>query len=91
MTELLTASGFQSLTPDLLKTQQGVEVLNSMIRTLFMNMVKSDKMKIYFGYGAPENNVAAGIGSLYLRLDGGSSTTLYVKESGTADTGWIAK
>jgi hypothetical protein len=35
--------------------------------------------------------VTAGIGSLYLRRDGGAGTTLYIKESGTGNTGWVAK
>lgn len=43
------------------------------------------------GAGAPEGSVAANAGTLYLRSDGGASTTLYVKESGTGNTGWIAK
>jgi hypothetical protein len=43
------------------------------------------------GTGTPEGNVTAGVGSFYLRTDGGTSTTLYIKESGTGNTGWIAK
>jgi hypothetical protein len=43
------------------------------------------------GSGSPEGAVTAPVGSLYTRTDGGASTTLYVKESGTGDTGWIAK
>lgn len=43
------------------------------------------------GPGAPEGFVVAAIGSLYLRTDGGAGTTLYVKESGTGNTGWIGK
>ncbi len=43
------------------------------------------------GAGTPENNVTAPTGSIYLRSDGGVSTTFYVKESGTGNTGWIAK
>lgn len=43
------------------------------------------------GTGSPESVVTAGIGTLYLRTDGGAGTTLYVKESGTGATGWIAK
>lgn len=46
---------------------------------------------IYAGAGSPETVVAAPVGSLYLRTDGGAGTCLYVKESGTAKTGWIAK
>jgi len=43
------------------------------------------------GTGSPESVVTAPIGSLYSRLDGGASTTLYVKQSGTGNTGWAAK
>jgi hypothetical protein len=43
------------------------------------------------GTGSPEGAVTAGVGSIYTRTDGGASTTLYVKESGTGNTGWIAK
>lgn len=35
--------------------------------------------------------MTANVGSLFLRTDGGSGTTLYVKESGTGNTGWAAK
>lgn len=44
-----------------------------------------------YGNGSPETVVTAPIGSLYCRLNGGASTTLYVKESGTGNTGWVAK
>ena len=43
------------------------------------------------GNGSPEGSIAAPIGSLWTRLDGGAGTTLYVKESGTGNTGWVAK
>jgi hypothetical protein len=43
------------------------------------------------GAGTPEGSVSASVGSLYTRTDGGASTTLYVKESGTGNTGWVAK
>lgn len=45
---------------------------------------------IKYGTGSPENAVTANVGSLYLRRDGGTNTTLYVKESGTGNTGWAA-
>jgi hypothetical protein len=41
--------------------------------------------------GSPEGVITAPVGSLYSRLDGGVSTTLYVKTSGTGNTGWTAK
>src|SRR5690606_11332749 len=41
------------------------------------------------GTGDPENVVTGSVGDLFLRTDGGSGTTLYVKESGTGtNTGW---
>jgi hypothetical protein len=44
---------------------------------------------ILTGIGVPA--VAAPVGSLYLRTDGGANTTLYVKETGTDASGWIPK
>lgn len=42
------------------------------------------------GSGSPEGVVTASVGSIYRRYDGGSATTVYVKESGTGNTGWVA-
>lgn len=41
------------------------------------------------GAGTPEGAVTAPVGSLYGRTDGGNGTTLYVKEVGTGNTGWV--
>lgn len=43
------------------------------------------------GSGSPEGVVTSPIGGLYLNTSGGASTTLYIKESGTNNTGWVAK
>jgi len=43
------------------------------------------------GSGTPEGAVAAPVGTLYLRTDGGANTSMYSKESGTGTTGWAAK
>jgi len=43
------------------------------------------------GTGTPESVVTGNVGDLFIRTDGGASTVLYVKESGTGNTGWIAK
>lgn len=48
-------------------------------------------LKRQVGAGAPEGVVAAPIGSVYYRTDGSTSTTLYVKTSGSGNTGWTAK
>lgn len=45
----------------------------------------------YKGAGSPEGVVTAPVGAIYQRTDGGTSTTLYVKQSGTGNTGWVAK
>lgn len=51
-----------------------------------------ENLPIFIGRGDPTNNVAAKQGSLYLRLDGGTATTLYVKESGqSTKQGWVAE
>ena len=43
------------------------------------------------GTGSPETVLAAAVGTLYTRTDGGAGTTLYVKEVGSGNTGWVAK
>lgn len=50
-----------------------------------------DAVKLVRGTGSPEGAVTAGVGSMYLRTDGGAGSSLYVKESGTGSTGWVAK
>lgn len=45
----------------------------------------------YAGTGSPESVLTAPVGSLYRRVDGSTGTCLYIKESGTGNTGWIAK
>jgi hypothetical protein len=44
-----------------------------------------------FGTGTPEASVTASVGSQFLRTNGGGSTTLYIKETGTGNTGWVGK
>jgi hypothetical protein len=43
------------------------------------------------GSGSPNGVVTAPVGTLYTDSAGGASTTLYVKESGSGNTGWVAK
>jgi hypothetical protein len=47
--------------------------------------------RVLGGTGSPEGAVTAPVGSLFLRDDGSTSTTLYVKTSGAGTTGWTAK
>jgi hypothetical protein len=52
----------------------------------------SHDLRVKFGEGSPEGVVVADIGTLYLRTDGSTSTTLYVKTANNASaTGWTAK
>jgi hypothetical protein len=46
---------------------------------------------IYSVSGTPEGALSAPVGSTAIRRDGSSGTTTYVKESGTGNTGWVAK
>jgi hypothetical protein len=41
-------------------------------------------------YGSPEGQITEVVGATATRRDGGASTTMYVKESGTGNTGWRA-
>lgn len=44
------------------------------------------------GNGSPQGVIAAPVGSIYHRLDGGAGTSLYVKESGgSTSSGWVGK
>ena len=49
----------------------------------------TDRVRI--GSGEPNGHVSAPVGTLYLRSDGGAGSTFYVKESGSGNTGWVAK
>ncbi len=46
---------------------------------------------IFSGSGSPEGVFAAKPGSIYVNTNGGAGTSIYVKETGTGSTGWIAK
>jgi hypothetical protein len=44
------------------------------------------------GTGSPNSAVTGSVGDIFLRTDGGTTTTMYVKESGNnTTTGWVAK
>lgn len=43
------------------------------------------------GVGSPEGVKSAPVGSIFMRSDGGAGTSMYVKESGAGNTGWVAK
>jgi hypothetical protein len=43
------------------------------------------------GVGTPEGYLVAPPGSIYTNTEGGTGKTFYVKETGSGNTGWIAK
>lgn len=83
-------------------TSNNIQILNRQILrvdTLDKEMTQAQSdiatlkgLPIMTGTGTPVGLIAAPVGTLYLRLDGGTSTTLYVKETGGASaSGWVAK
>lgn len=56
-----------------------------------VNMSAAGSFGIRSGAGSPEGVIIATPGSIYLRTDGDAMTSLYVKGSGTGNTGWVAK
>jgi hypothetical protein len=59
--------------------------------TAIGGFVNSSSVIWFAGSGSPEGAVTAVVGSLWSRTNGGGGTSLYVKESGTGNTGWVAK
>jgi hypothetical protein len=43
------------------------------------------------GIGSPETVITANIGTMYINDLGGAGVTLWIKESGTGNTGWVNK
>ena len=72
---------------------QEVAVLDNdgfvLLGSLYLNSAKT--LGIFHGTGTPEGNITADVGSTFHRTDGGAGTSYYVKESGSGNTGWIAK
>lgn len=68
---------------DGLTNEYWAQVINAVVDKL--------NVTLFTGTGSPEGAVIASVGALYTRTDGGTGTTLYVKESGTGNTGWVAK
>lgn len=73
-------------------TAHTIAVMNLHSHTTFLMTGLHGGIGVYSSASSPGSVLTAPIGSLYLRrVDGGASTTLYVKESGTGNTGWVAK
>jgi hypothetical protein len=59
------------------------------IFTTFINLLNG--ALIIDGTGTPEGAVVAPVGSIFLRTDGGAGTSIYFKETGAGNTGWVAR
>lgn len=57
----------------------------------FRGGVSDTGVGILYGTATPEGAVTAPVGSIFLRTDGGAATSLYVKETGAGNTGWVGK
>ena len=66
-------------------------VANGVVASGSLGLNGDTSFGITYGTGSPEGVKSAKVGTLYLRTDGGAGSTLYVKESGTGNTGWVAK
>ena len=85
------ADGFVELTQEKLQTKDGINELNRMLQLLFDNVAgDANTVRVYRGYGSPLNVVAAGVGSIYMRLDGSAGAVIYEKESASDASGWVA-
>jgi hypothetical protein len=60
------------------------------LRTQIEEIKRKDE-GIIFVSGSPEGVYAAKPGTIALNILGGTGTTIYIKESGLGNTGWIAK
>ena len=58
---------------------------------LFLLQSTSGTIVEHTGADTPEGAIISGVGGLWKRTNGGAGTTLYVKESGTSNTGWVGK
>lgn len=54
-------------------------------------LLRNSGLGLRSGAGSPEGAVTAPVGALFLRINGAAATSLYVKETGTGNTGWVAK
>jgi len=71
--------------------EQSDRILFSKSIQVISGFINFNGTTLFSGFGSPEGVVTAARGSLFLRKDGGTSSSLYVKTSGTGNTGWTAK
>ena len=68
-----------------------IEAINDINRELDNIRKHLEDLPLIFGEGVPTNEVTAGLGMLYVNKQGGTDTTLYIKEtSDKKSDGWVA-
>jgi len=80
---------WESVPPSLKTDELATQFFEDIRLVLSRLYLLSELVDIHVGSGSPETVVTANVGSLYLRTD--ASPCLWVKQSGTGNTGWIAK
>ena len=86
-----------TITPTVLYAPNGVMTVgrdaDRMVAVFTQQLIfgTSGNRRLFTGLNSPEGNVSAPIGSIYINENGGAGTTMYVKESGTGNTGWVGK
>ena len=43
------------------------------------------------GAGNPEGSITAAVGTIFLRTDDSATTSLFIKQTGSGNTGWVGK
>lgn len=87
----VTAHAAGATSATILRAQNGTVARDHVASTRWVLGPLAVDFPFQRGTGSPEGVVTATVGTLYLRSDGAASTTLYVKESGVGNTGWVAK
>lgn len=93
---ILERTGTSSARGSIGISSAGIDFRDSTTATRFIFSLQEDYLqisntKICVGSGSPEGTVSAVVGSLYLNRSGSAGTSLYVKQSGTGNVGWVAK
>jgi hypothetical protein len=66
----------------------GIDFTSDAVITDILKDKTDNAVGIHFTAGDPEGALTASVGSLALRRDGSAGATMYVKETGTGNTGW---
>jgi hypothetical protein len=88
-----TSSGstYVEIANDLGQSLLQIGVAKAQIYPAQFSLGNQSLVSFLIGAGSPEGSVSASPGAICQRTNGGAATSLYVKETGTGNTGWVAK